>query len=90
MSITDSEELAKAKKDVEASVAAYIAIREKEDNDVDNIYVVAWAVHAEYLKADDINDGKTTSVSIVKEDQMASATMGLFEFGKQDFSQWKR
>lgn len=83
--MTLEEELEVARKEVDAAVRKFAAIKGRQ-SDYDDAYVTDWAITAEYISPKLIRDEATVMVVIVPEDQGRATSRGLYEFGTDYFS----
>ena len=83
MAVTDSEALADARKELERAIQNFVTIKCDEQLDKAGAYVMHWVTMAEFVSPDDINEGKSHSFKIVKDGQLASATIGLCTMSTQ-------
>lgn len=80
----DSEALDTARTALGKAVRDFVEIMSSERGH-DNSYVYGWAAYAEYTTTEMQKDEMSGNVVIVPDDQTASASRGLFEFGADAF-----
>jgi len=80
----DSEALDAARTALGKAVREFVAVMSAERGHEDS-YVYGWAAYAEYTTADMQREEMSGNVVMVPDDQTASSSRGLFEFGADAF-----
>lgn len=81
----DSEELSAARTQVNNAVLNFVRVCAKEGGLAEEIFIVGWAGVAEYISSGMVQRDQSAISVLIPDDQHASTSRGLFEFGTDVF-----
>lgn len=83
----DSPELSEARLAIDLAIKNFLSIHQKEREKTEP-YVMAWALHTEFINGDLVQEGHNTtqSIFIAPDDQLISTSIGLLHLGMRYFN----